>query len=66
MLVTDRTKRVLEARRFQRRMSAAGFERLGEGGGRLWEIYRGGRCGQRITQAVIEPGGMAVWVKIEK
>ena len=66
MLVTDRTRRVLEARRFQRKMTAAGWERIGEGGGRLWEIYRGGRVGQRIQQAIIEPGGMAVWVKIER
>lgn len=66
MLVTDRTKRALETRRFQRRMLAIGFERIGEGGGRLWEIYRGGRRGQRITQALIEPGGIAVWVKIER
>jgi hypothetical protein len=64
MLVTDLTRSRLHFRRTVRRWRAEGFEEIGEGGGRLWEIYRGGRMGQRITAARVAPDGMSVYVKI--
>jgi hypothetical protein len=65
MKVTQRTKAVLAMRRQQRELYAKGYEYVGEGGGKLWEIYRGGRCGQRITDAIVDVAGMGVYVKIE-
>mgnify|MGYP001614274903 CR=1 FL=1 len=65
MKVTDRTRRVLHYRRITKRWMADGYEEIGERGGKLWEIYRGGRLGQRITDAKVAPDGMSVYVKIE-
>jgi len=42
-----------------------GFEEVGERGGKLWEIYRGFRHGQKIRQVRIDPDGMSLWVRIE-
>lgn len=63
--VTERTKRILHYRRITKKWAAEGFEDLGENGGKLWEIYRGGRKGQHITEARVAPDGMSVWVKVE-
>lgn len=65
MKVTESTKRVLNYRRTVKKWQAEGFEDLGESGGRLWEIYRGARAGQKITEARVAPDGMSVFVKIE-
>lgn len=63
--VTERTKLMLHYRRITRRWIAEGFEDFGERGGKLWEIYRGGRRGKHITDARVAPDGMSVYVKIE-
>ena len=64
MLVTERTKQVLAYRRQRRELLAAGYEEVGERGGMLWQIYRGGRVGQRIRDVVIAEGGLSVYVLI--
>lgn len=64
MKVTDLTRRRLHYRRTVRRWLAEGFEEVGEGGGELWQIYRGYRVGQTIQEARVAPGGMSVFVKI--
>ena len=66
MLVTTRTRRQLIVRRIRRDLAERGYERVGEGGGKLWEMYRGGRQGHRITAVEVDPDGMSVWVRIEK
>jgi hypothetical protein len=65
MLVTDLTKDTLRRQRFVSDMERRGFERVGENGGRLWELYRGRRLGQKIVACEIDPDGLAVWVKVE-
>jgi len=45
-------------------MTERGYEEVGEGGGKLWEIYRGGRVGAKIVDAIVAPHGMSVYVKI--
>lgn len=47
-------------------MEARGYEKIGEGGGKLWELYRGWRTDQRIVDAIVDPGGRAIWIKTEK
>lgn len=66
MKITDHTRRVLAYRRQFRDLTAKGYEEVGERGGRLWEIYRGGRVGQRIVDCVIATHGLSVFVRIEK
>lgn len=63
MLVTKLTREVLKYRRFKARWIEEGYEEIGENGGRLWEIYRGRRMGQKIRDARIAPDGMTVFVK---
>jgi len=46
-------------------MTARGYEEVGENGGKLWEIMRGGRVGSQIVDAVVAPHGLSVYVKIE-
>lgn len=65
MRVSETTKRVLCARRQHRDLTARGYEEVGEGGGRLWELERGGRIGHRIVHAIIASHGRSVYVKIE-
>ena len=62
--LSERSKQILGNRRFHRDMTARGYEEVGERGGRLWEIYRGGRVGSRIIDAVVAPNGMSVYVRI--
>ena len=66
MKVTEYTRRALHYRRTTKLWIAEGFEEIGEGGGNLWEIYRGYRHGQTIQEARVAPGGMSVFVRIEK
>jgi hypothetical protein len=63
--LTELSRRALRVRRFQREMTALGYEEVGENGGRLWEIRRGWRVGSRIVDAVVAPHGLSVYVKIE-
>lgn len=64
MKVTQITKDALSARRQRRELLAVGYEEVGEGGGRLWEIYRGGRVGHKIRDVVIGKHGMSIYVRI--
>lgn len=41
-----------------------GWEEVGEGGGKLWELYRGYRRGHRIVDVRITPDGLSLLVKI--
>lgn len=41
-----------------------GWEEIGEGGGKLWELYRGFRTSHRIVDARIAPDGKSIFVKI--
>lgn len=66
MKVTYRTRQILKNRRFDRDMTARGYEEVGERGGKLWELYRGSRVGHHIVDAVVAPHGLSVYVKIEK
>lgn len=65
MKVTARTRDWLACRRDRRDMIRQGWEYVGEGGGRLWELYRGGRSGHRIVEAKVARDGMGIWVLIE-
>ncbi len=45
-------------------LRAEGWEEVGEGGGKLWELYRGFRTSHRIVDARITPDGLSLLVKI--
>lgn len=66
MIGTDWQKKVLAGRRERRDMEKAGWERVGEGGGKLWELNRGGRIGQRIVDVKIALDGTSLWVRVAK
>jgi hypothetical protein len=42
---------------------AEGWEEVGEGGGKLWELYRGARHDHVITDVRIAPGGKSLLIK---
>jgi len=65
MKFTERTRRYLQCRREGRDMSAADWEYVSEGGGKLWELHRGGRMGYRIVDAKVSCNGLGVWVLIQ-
>lgn len=65
MKVTDFTKGALTVRRERRDMAKAGWEFVGEDGGKLWELEREGRYTHRIADVKIAACGKALWVKIE-
>jgi hypothetical protein len=60
------TRRRLAVRREQRKMKALGWEYVGEGGGKLWELYRGGRVGHRIVGAAVDITGLGIWVLVKE
>lgn len=64
MRVTEVTRRILASRRQDRDLTAKGYEEVGEGGGLLWQLYRGGRMHCRIVDAIISVDGKSVYVKI--
>lgn len=66
MLVTDFTRDALAVRRDRRDMLADGWELVGEGGGKLGELYRGARTRHRITDCRIAACGRAIWIKTEE
>lgn len=66
MIGTQFQKDVLAARREIRDMERAGYERLGEGGGKIWELVRGGRIGHEIIDVKIAYDKTSVWVKVER
>lgn len=65
MRMTAWTKGAFACRRDEREMLAAGYERVGEGGGKLWQLYRGCRIGHVITDVKIAKDGMSLWIKTE-
>ena len=64
MKVTERTRRILKHRRHSRDMIKNGWEIVGDNGGKLWEINRGYRLGQKIIACQISMCGTYLWVKI--
>lgn len=52
------------AARDRRKMIDAGWEYVGENGGRLWELSRGSRLGSRITDAMVAKDGLGIWVRV--
>lgn len=66
MRVTDFTRDALRSRKEDRDMKKDGWERVGEGGGKLWELYRGGRWNHRITDAQISVDGKSLWIKTKQ
>lgn len=66
MKVTDFTRRALACRREKRDYEKRGWERVGENGGKLWELHRGYRYNHKIVDVAISVDGRSLWVKIEK
>ena len=64
--MTETTKRVLASRREERDLMADGWEFVGEGGGKLWELNRGGRWNHVIKEVRISVDGKGLWVKTGK
>jgi hypothetical protein len=63
MKFTALTREILAIRRDRRDMTKAGWEHVGERGGRLWELYRGGRTRHRITDVRVARDGRSLWIK---
>lgn len=63
MKVTAFTKSALECRRENRDLPKEGWERVGENGGNLWQLYRGGRWNHTITDVRISVDGKSLWIK---
>lgn len=63
MVVTALTKEALRCRRIRRQLIGDGFEEIGENGGNLWELRRGGRVGQTISEVKIAPEGTSLFIK---
>jgi hypothetical protein len=66
MKLTETTKRALACRREERDLMADGWEFVGEGGGKLWELQRGGRWNEVIKEVRISVDGKGLWVKTGK
>lgn len=66
MLVTDRTREALRCRRIRRKLTADGFEEIGERSGHLWELHRCIPQEHAITAVAIAPEGKTVFVKTER
>lgn len=64
MLGTAWMKAARRIRTENRDMPRQGWERVGEGGGKLWEIERGPRIGQTIRDVKIAADGRSLWVKV--
>lgn len=63
MIVTGFTKRTLSIRRDMRNRQRDGWEYVGDSGGNLWELHRGGRIDQVITDVAIAASGKGLWIK---
>lgn len=66
MKVTAFTRATLASRRQSKELFAKGWEEVGEGGGKLWELHRGYRHDYRIVAVQIGADGKRLYVKIEK
>lgn len=56
-------KDAVAIRRDRRNRERDGWEYVGEGGGKLWELNRGCRIGYKITEVAIAKDGRGVWIK---
>ena len=65
MIVTELTRARLSYRREVRDRHKGGWEYVGDGGGKLWEIDRGYRWRCIITDVSISKDGKGLWVKIK-
>lgn len=63
MRVTQFTRTALRVRREAKQMKADGWELVGEGGGKLWELQRGWRWREVITDMKIAADGKSLWIK---
>lgn len=66
MKVTGFTRQAMAVRKDIRDMERDGWEFVGEGGGRLWELERGGRWDHIIVDVQIAASGKGVWIKTAK
>jgi len=63
MKLSEFGRAALRVRRDKRDMEADGWEFVGEGGGKLWELHRGSRIGFVITEVRIAADGLGLWIK---
>jgi hypothetical protein len=63
MKLTPVSREILQYRRAVRKLTKDGYEEVGEGGGKLWELYRGWRYDHVITDVVIGPDRRALFIK---
>lgn len=63
MIATDFAKQVRRIRTERRDLTKQGWVHVGERGGSMWELYRGSRIGQRITDVRIAADGISLWIK---
>jgi hypothetical protein len=47
----------------RKRLVDEGWEEVNESGGPLWQLVRGARWRERITDVVIAPGGKSLFIK---
>jgi hypothetical protein len=66
LLVTTTTRDTLAYRRFHKKVTAEGYERVEESGHPLWQFARGGRTRERIVDAKADPTGRFIYIKAEK
>lgn len=64
MDVTERTRDILAYRRAIKRFEDRGYIRVAENGDPLWKLHRGNWVGKKITDVLIAPGGIELWIKI--
>lgn len=67
MLVTERTKDFLEARRSKRttkEWASEGFVQISGNGNPLGRLVRGDWLGKRILESRVSPDGSEVWIKV--
>lgn len=65
MLESDFSKLARRVRTDNRDMPKHGWEKVGEGGGNLWELNRGCRIGHKIVDVRIAADGVSLWIKTE-
>lgn len=66
MTLTPFTRKMLAIRRDQRDRERDGWLYVGENGGPLWMLHRGGLMGRRIVNVAIAACGRALWVKLDE
>lgn len=63
MMLSALTRESLRVRRERRRLEAEGWQEVGEGGGRLWQLHRGSLIDHIITDVCIGPTGKTIFIK---